>query len=87
MFSDSFFVKLWRIISGLENFSNLENISLSNHYVLRWSRQREKLEQLTLQAVYNVTRQADEFIKEYLVAHEKVAKKWYIERRREDARG
>ncbi len=30
------------------------------------------MEQLTLQAVYNASRQADEFVKEYLVTHEKV---------------
>ena len=38
----------------------------------RWTRQRERLEQLTLQAVMNAMQQTDEFVKEYLVSHEKV---------------
>lgn len=38
----------------------------------RWSRQREWLEKLNLQAVINVTRQTDEFVKELLISHAKV---------------
>ncbi len=38
----------------------------------RWSRQRERVEQLALQAVYNATQLADEFVKEFLTTHNKV---------------
>lgn len=38
----------------------------------RWSLQRERLEQLSMQAVYNVTHHNDEFVKDFLIAHEKV---------------
>jgi len=30
------------------------------------------LEQLNMQAVYNVTHDSDEFVKEFMIAHEKV---------------
>ena len=38
----------------------------------RWSLQRERLEQLSMQAVYNITHHNDEFVKDFLITHEKV---------------
>eukprot|EP00731_Ephydatia_muelleri_P034083 Em0047g2a len=37
-----------------------------------WFLQRERLEKLAIQAVYNLTQQVDEFVKEFLISHNKI---------------
>ena len=50
----------------------LQGVMCHTPFPRRWTRQRERVEQLTLQAVYNVSQQSDEFVKEYLASQEKV---------------
>ena len=38
-----------------------------------WSRQREKIERLNIQAHQNVASHSDEFVKEALISHDKIA--------------
>ena len=40
--------------------------------VCRWLQQHEYIEKINMQAVINATNQEDEFIKEFLITHEKV---------------
>lgn len=38
----------------------------------RWSQQHEYIEKLNMQAVLNATSNEDEYVKEFLISHEKV---------------
>jgi len=43
------------------------------HMLFRWRQQHEYLEKLNMQALVNASQNQDEFVKEYLISHEKVS--------------
>ena len=42
-------------------------------YAYRWRQQHEYLEKLNMQALLNASQNEDEFVKEFLINHEKVS--------------
>lgn len=55
-----------RLISGLSDF-NVDDVGSP-----KWTSQREALERLNVQAHHNAVTHSDEFVKEFLVSHDKV---------------